>query len=77
MFDFALQQFDFVGSEVEQAIDAGVEVGFGVGQFVGLACDGRFVFGEVGVPFVGGARVFEGVGGEFEARFERVAEFGQ
>lgn len=77
MFDFALQEFDFVGREVEQAIDAGVEVGFGVGKFVGLAGDGGAVFGEVGVPFVGGARVFEGVGGEFEARLECLAEFGQ
>ena len=77
MFDFTLQEFDFVGREIEQAIDAGVEVGFGVGDLAGLACDGRSVFGEVGVPFVGGARVFERVGGEFEARLESVAEFGQ
>ena len=77
MFDFALQEFYVVGREIEQAIDAGVEVGFGVGEFVGLACDEGFVFGEVGVPFVGGARVFERVGGEFEARLECVAEFGQ
>lgn len=58
MFDFALEQFNLVVREIEQAIDAGVEVSFGVGDLVGLACDGRFVFGEVGVPFVGGARVF-------------------
>ncbi len=48
MFDFALQEFDFVRREVEQAIDAGVEVGFGVGEFVRLAGDSGAVFGEVG-----------------------------
>jgi hypothetical protein len=77
VFDFALEQLDFFGGEVEKAIDAGVEFGFGVAEFAGLAFDGGSVFCEIGIPFVGGARVIEGVGGELETRLEGVAEFGE
>jgi hypothetical protein len=30
MFDLALEEFDFLGSQVEQGVDAVVQVGFGV-----------------------------------------------
>lgn len=77
VFNFALQELDFFGGEIEQAKDASVEFGFGFGEFAGLAFDSGSVFGEVGFPFVGGARGFERAGGEVEARLEGVAEFGQ
>ena len=77
MFDFALEQLDFFGGEIEEAIDAGIEFGFGVGEGAGVVVEGGSVFGEVQFPLVGGAWVCERVGGEPEARLEGVAEFGE
>jgi hypothetical protein len=32
MLDLALEEFDFFGRQVEQGVDAVVQVGFGIGQ---------------------------------------------
>ncbi len=35
VLDLALQQFDFVGSQVEELVDAVVDLGFGGGELLG------------------------------------------
>jgi hypothetical protein len=74
MFDLLLQEFDFVGGEIEEAMDAVVQFGFSLGQ--GAREAGVLVpfFAQVGFPFVGGPRVFQGVGRELEALFQGFTE---
>ncbi len=67
MFDFTLEQFNLGRSEVEQFVDAGVDVGFGVGELLGEGLHGGTLLGEVGFPLVGGLRFLEWVGLELEA----------
>ena len=50
VFDLALEQLDFFGGEIEQAIDAGVDFRFGVGEVAGVVVGGGSVFGEVRFP---------------------------
>ncbi len=54
VFDFALEQGDLCRGQVEQFVDAGVDVGFGVGQLLGEGLHGGTLLGEVGFPLVGG-----------------------
>ena len=77
MFDFALQQRDFGGSQVEQFVDAGIDVRFGFGELLGELRDGGSLVVQVGFPLVGGLWFLEGVGLQFETRFQGVAEFVQ
>lgn len=74
MFDLALEEFDFVGGEVEEAVDAVVQFGFGVGQAAGEGFDLRFVLGQIRFPLVGGARVIEGAGRQLEAGLQSGAK---
>lgn len=59
---------------MEEAEDSFVQFGFNGLQGLGEAgLFGAFFF-EIGLPFVGDAWVFQGVGGEFEALFQGFAE---
>ena len=53
VFDIALQQCNLGGSQIEQFVDAGIDVGFGVGQLLGEGLHGGTLLGEVGFPLVG------------------------
>ena len=77
MFDFTLEQGDLCRSQVEQFVDAGVDVGFGVGQLMGEGLHGGTLLGEIRFPLVGGLWFLERVGLEFEAGLQGVAEFVQ
>jgi hypothetical protein len=48
MFDLALEELDLFGRQVEQGVDAVVQVGFGVGQGARQVIDGRAVLGRSG-----------------------------
>lgn len=56
MFDFALEEFDFFGGQVEQGVDAVVQVGFGVGQRAGKTLDGRAPTRRAGMARCSGPR---------------------
>ena len=58
VLDLFLQQFDFFRGEVEEAINAGVEVGFGGGEGSGEAGLVVALFVEVGFPVVGDGPIF-------------------
>ena len=77
VFDFALEQSNLGRGQVEQFVDAGVDVGFGVGQLLGEGLHGGTLLGEIGFPLVGGLRLLERVGLELEAGLQGVAEFVQ
>ena len=77
MFDFTLEQGNLGRSQVEEFVDAGVDVGFGVGQLLGEGLHGGTLLGEIGFPLVGGLRFLERVGLELEAGLQSVAEFVQ
>ena len=77
VLDFPLQQCNLCRRQVEQFVDAGVDVGFGVGQLSGEGLHGGTVLGEVGFPLVGGLWFLERVGLELEAGLQGVAEFVQ
>ncbi len=77
VFDFTLEQSNLGRSQVEQFVDAGVDVRFGAGQLLGEGLHGGTLLGEIGFPLVGGLRFFERVGLELEAGLQGVAEFVQ
>ena len=52
MFDLALQEFDFVGRELEEGVDAVVQFGFGVRLPMGQTRDGIAVLGQIRLPLV-------------------------
>lgn len=74
VLNLLLQQLDLVRGEIEEPIDAGVQVGFGGGEGGGEAGLVVALFGEVGFPFVGDARALHGVGLELEALLQGLAQ---
>src|SRR3954451_24721905 len=60
VLDLALEELDFVGREVEEAIDAVVDLGFGVGELAGELLHFGPVFGEIRLPLVSRLGIFEG-----------------
>ena len=60
-----------------KVLDAGVDVGFGVGRLLGEGLNGGTLLDETGFPLVGGLRFLERVGLELEADLKGVAEFVQ
>lgn len=74
VFDFTLEQSNLGRSQVEQFVDAGVDVGFGVGELLGERLDGGTLLGEVGFPLVGGLWFLERVCLELETGLQGVAE---
>ena len=59
MFDFPLQQFDFVGGQVEQLVDAVVDFRFGVGELAGEGRDQILPFFQRGLELFDKCGQFE------------------
>ncbi len=74
MLHFLLQKADFIRGEIEEAIDAVVDLGFGCVERLCQAGMLGALFDEVGFPFVGSAWVLHWVGGELEALLQGFAQ---
>src|ERR1043166_3724974 len=62
-----LQQLDFVGGQIEQAINPAVQFGFGVVQGAGEPGILVPLFPQIRLPFISGPWVLQGIGLELEA----------
>jgi hypothetical protein len=61
MFHLALQEFDFVFGQVEQCVDAIVQLGFRIVDVASQAIDFGAFFIQIGLPLIGDTRVLQRV----------------